>query len=338
MDLTLAIQKIVEREDLEATEAEGVCAAILAGDATPAQIGAIITGLRMKGECTDEILGFARAMRGAAKGIESTHKAIVDTCGTGGDRHGTFNVSTAAAFVVAAGGVLVAKHGNRAVSSKCGSADVLAELGVKVDCTPEVSRHCLDTIGICFLFAPHYHGAMKHAAAPRREIGVRTIFNMVGPLTNPAGATHQILGVYSEEIMEPLAKVLQQLGCRHAMIVHSSDGLDEISISSVTRVLEVTPDKIRDFTVSPKDLGLEVAPFEDPLGGDAAHNAQIIREVLGGEDSGSRAQVVAANAGAALCVGDCAADLKEGTAKALDLLASGAALEKLERLRVMTNE
>jgi anthranilate phosphoribosyltransferase len=337
MDLRSAIQRAVDREDLPADEAEAVCGEILAGKATPAQIGALITSLRMKGETAGEILGFARAMRAASKGIEPRHGTVVDTCGTGGDRHGTFNVSTAAAFVAAAGGIAVAKHGNRAVSSQCGSADVLTELGVKVDCPAEVSRRCLDEIGICFLFAPQYHGAMKHAAGPRREIGVRTIFNMVGPLVNPAGVRHQVLGVYSEAIMENLAQVLQRLGCEHALIVHSSDGHDEITVTEVTHIVEVTPKEIRVFDVTPSRLGLEVAGFEDLLGGDVSENAEIIRRVLSGEESGPKAQIVAANAGAALYVGGKAETLRDGAKQALEIIARGEALEKLERLRQLTN-
>jgi anthranilate phosphoribosyltransferase len=337
MDVKLAIRKAVEGESLEADEAQSVCEQILKGDVTPAQIGALIVALRMKGETASEILGFARAMRRAAQGIDTKHDTVVDTCGTGGDGLGTFNVSTAAAFVAAAGGAAVAKHGNRSVSSQCGSADVLTELGVKVDCPREVSQRCLDEIGICFLFAPQYHGAMKHAAGPRREIGVRTIFNMVGPLTNPAGAKHQVLGVYSEGIMDALAQALQQLGCQHALIVHSSDGHDELTVTTLTHVVEVKPDSIREYNVSPNRLGLKVAPFEELLGGDAAENAKIILGILKGEDTGARAEMVAANAGAALYVAGLAETLTEGVEKALGIIKSGKALEKLERLKALTN-
>ncbi|NUP90202.1 MAG: anthranilate phosphoribosyltransferase [Candidatus Sumerlaeia bacterium] len=332
-----AIERVVHGEDLEAEVAERVCNSILAGEATPAQIAALLTGLRMKGETADEILGFARAMRGAATPMKTGHRLVVDTCGTGGDRHGTFNVSTAAAFVAAAGGVKVAKHGNRAISSKCGSADVLRELGVKIDCSPEVSQRCLDEIGICFLFAPQYHGAMKHAGPARQEIGIRTIFNMVGPLTNPAGATHQILGVYSEKIMQPLAEALQELRCLHALIVHSSDGLDEISVSSVTHVVEVEPEAIQTYDLSPGDLGLDVFPFEQLLGGDAQANAQIIENILGGHDTGARAACVAANAGAALYIGGKATALTGAVTMAFDIIRSGRAQGLLQRLREMSN-
>ncbi|MBN1477933.1 anthranilate phosphoribosyltransferase, partial [Candidatus Sumerlaeota bacterium] len=316
MDMKHAINKAIQRENLDSDEAERACAQILRGEATPAQIGALLIALRMKGETVDEILGFARAMREAGTGITHRHDTVIDTCGTGGDRHGTFNVSTAAAFVAAAGGVPVAKHGNRAVSSKTGSADVLRELGVKIDCSAEVSQRCIDEINICFLFAPHYHGAMRHAAGPRQEIGVRTIFNMIGPLTNPAGASRQVLGVYGEHIMEPLAKALQALGTEHSLIVHSSDGLDEISVCEVTHIVEVHPGKISIYNITPHDLGLETYPFEQLLGGDAEANAKIIRNILGGHDEGGRAAMVAANAGAALFVGGKAATLREGTAMA----------------------
>jgi anthranilate phosphoribosyltransferase len=238
--------------------------------------------------------------------------------------------------VAAAGGIRVAKHGNRAVSSQAGSADVLSHLGIKIDCPPEVSRRALEEIGICFLFAPHYHGAMKNAAGPRREIGVRTIFNMVGPLTNPAGATHQVLGVYSEGIMEPLAQALQELGCHHAIIAHSSDGLDEISVSAPTRIVEIDPESIQVYDVTPHELGLETYPFEQLIGGDAEANAKIIENILGGHDKGGRAAMVAANAGAALYVGGLESTLRAGAQRAMDIIRSGAAKEKLVRLREMT--
>jgi anthranilate phosphoribosyltransferase len=338
MNIREAIQRVVERDDLEAGEAEAVCGQILRGEATSAQVASLITALRMKGETVNEILGFARAMREAGTGIRHSHRTLIDTCGTGGDRHGTFNVSTAAAFVAAAGGVPVAKHGNRAVSSKCGSADVLAELGVKIDCPVAVSQRCLDELGICFLFAPFYHGAMKHAAGPRSEIGVRTIFNMIGPLTNPAGATRQVLGVYSEKIMEPLGLVLQELRSEHSLIVHSSDGLDEITVTSVTHVVEVEPEAIQMYDLTPEDLGLQVHPFEQLLGGDAHANATIIRNILSGRDAdGARAQMVAANAGAALYVGGAETSLVNGVARAREIIRGGAAMERLERLALVTN-
>lgn len=337
MSIRDAIGKVVHGESLEADEAEQVCGEILRGEATPAQIAAMITSLRMKGETVDEILGFARAMREAGTGIQHSHKTVIDTCGTGGDRHGTFNISTAAAFVAAAGGVPVAKHGNRAVSSKCGSADVLRELGVKIDCSVEVTQRCLDELGICFLFAPFYHGAMKHAGPTRQEIGIRTVFNMIGPISNPAGATHQILGVYSEQIMQPLGEVLQELGTLHSLIVHSSDGLDEISVSDVTHVVEVEPEAIQTYDLSPGDLGLSVYPFEQLLGGDAQANAHIIEHILGGRDEGARAACVAANAGAALYIGEKTTSLADAVALAHEIIKSGKALELLKRLRELSN-
>jgi len=337
MDIKDLLRQVIDRGDLSAEEAEFVCQQILRGEVSPTQIGALLVALRMKGEVADEILGFARAMRNESTGIVHRHDTVIDTCGTGGDRHGTFNVSTAAAFVAAAGGVPVAKHGNRAVSSKAGSADVLRELGVNIECSREVSQRCLDEIGICFLFAPHYHGAMKHAAGPRAEVGVRTIFNMIGPLTNPAGATHQLLGVYSENIMEPLARVLQELGTEHSLIVHSSDGLDEISVCEVTHLVEVTPEAIDTYNVDPGDLGLDVYPFEQLLGGDAGANAKIITNILKGHDTGGRAAMVAANAGAALYVSGVQSSLALGVEHALGLISSGAAMEKLDLLREMTN-
>lgn len=337
MDFKSLLHRVIDRENLSAEEAEFACGQILKGEATPAQIAALIVALRMKGETVKEILGFARAMREAGTGIKHSHETVIDTCGTGGDAHGTFNVSTAAAFVTAAAGVPVAKHGNRAVSSKAGSADVLTALGVKVDCSVEVSQRCLDEAGICFLFAPYYHGAMKHAAGPRREIGARTIFNMIGPLTNPAGATQQVLGVYSQAIMEPLAEVLRELGSRHSLIVHSEDGLDEIAVTSATHVAEVTPERVIFYIIKPEEIGLQRYPFADLLGGDAEVNAKIITEVLEGRDATGRTAMVAANAGAGIFVGGKAATLKEGVAKATTILKSGAAMKTLEMLKTLSN-
>lgn len=337
MDIKPAIQKAVDGEDLDAQEAQDICTAILMGEVSDAQLGGLLIALRMKGESAAEILGFASALREAATPLEHDEDVLVDTCGTGGDESGTFNISTAAAFVVASAGVPVAKHGNRAVSSQTGSADVLSALGVNIECSPEADQRCLDEAGICFLFAPQYHGAMRHAGPVRRELGVRTIFNLVGPLANPAGATHQVIGVHSDKIMEPLAEALQGLGCRHAMIVHSSDGHDELTTTSVNHILEVEPEAFQTYDLTPHEMGLETSRLEDLLGGDAATNASIIEALLKGEDTGPRAQVVAANAGAALYIAGRARSLKEGIQEALELMTRGEPFRTLEALRRASN-
>jgi len=335
MEIREAIARLVERHDLTAEEAEEVMGQVMRGEATPAQIGGFLIALRMKGETVEEIAGFARAMRRHALSVQTRRVPVVDTCGTGGDRSGTFNISTTAAFVVAGAGLPVAKHGNRSVSSHCGSADVLEALGVNLNLSPEAVARCVDEIGIGFLFAPRFHPAMKHAIGPRREMGVRTVFNVLGPLTNPAGAQVQVLGVYDPSLTETLAGVLGSLGCQAAFVVHGADGLDELSTTGPNRVAQLDNGSIRSYVLDPTDFGLPRAPISALRGGDAAENAAIVRSVLQGEP-GPRRDVVLLNAAAALVAGGCAADMREGLHLAARSIDSGAALEKLEALIAFT--
>ncbi|HLG43848.1 MAG TPA: anthranilate phosphoribosyltransferase [Nitrospirales bacterium] len=331
-----AIAKLVDRQNLTEAEAEAVMHEIMDGKASPAQIAAYLTALRMKGETVEEITGSARAMREKATRIRVNDPMVVDTCGTGGDGAATFNVSTTVAFVVAGAGLTVAKHGNRAVSSRSGSADVLKCLGVRVDLPPERVEECVNDIGIGFLFAPLFHGAMKHAMGPRQEIGVRTIFNLLGPLTNPAGASIQVLGVYDEALTETLAKVLVKLGSRHCYVVHGMDGLDEITLTDRTRVSEGKGGRITNYFIEPRDFGLERARLKDLAGGDAEENARIIRDILGGRE-GPRLQLVLLNAAPAMVACGKAATLLDGIKRAQEAIRSGAAMEKLESLVRWTN-
>ncbi len=334
-----AIAQLVAGSDLSGHEAHGVAIEILSGEATPCQIASFLTALCIRGHTAAHVLGFVQAMREKAVRIAAPDGVILDTCGTGGDDLGTFNISTTAMFLAAGAGVRVAKHGNRAMSSRCGSADVLTALGVKIDCSPALSERCLHEIGVCFLFAPLYHTAMKHAVQPRREIGHRTIFNLAGPLCNPAGATHQLIGVYDGSLGRMFAEALRALGCRRALIVHGADGLDEISITAPTELTELRGGEIRVWTATPRDLGVErTASLADLRAAeDAAGNAAVTLAVLRGEETGPRAEVALANAGAALYVAEQAETLREGIELARKALASGAALAKLEALRRMTN-
>lgn len=329
------IAKLVEGKHLTEAEAEQAMEAIMTGGATDAQIAAFLTALRMKGETVEEITGCARVMRAKATPIPHRRDFVVDTCGTGGDGAGTFNISTAAAFVVAGAGVPVAKHGNRSVSSRTGSADVLEALGVNLDLTPEQVGRCLDEVGIGFLFAPKLHLSMKYAAGPRREMGIRTIFNILGPLTNPAGAQAQVIGVYDARLTEPVARALVSLGTRRSLVVHGAGGLDEVSLSGPTIISDATPAGVVTITVYPEDMGLERSPNEAIAGGDAAHNAGIIREVLSG-GRGPQRDVVLANAAAALVAAGRAVDLRAGVRLAGEAIDSGQALAKLEALRELT--
>ena len=324
------IAKVINSENLTAEEAEKAMTVIMTGEATQAQIGAYLVALRMKGETVAEITGSARAMRSVVSKVEiNTDGApLVDIVGTGGDGAHTFNISTAAAFVTAGAGRMVAKHGNRSVSSLCGSADVLEELGVNLGLTPEQVGECVEDVGIGFMFAPKFHPAMKHAIGPRRELGQRTIFNILGPLTNPAGATHLMMGVFDPALTEPLAKVLGELGS-HAYVVHSSDGLDEMTTGAVNRVSHVNG-QVKTYDLDPAELGLQKASRDDLKGGDAQANAKILRAILSGEDTGPRRDVVLLNAAAALSAES--GDLKAGLADAKQSLESGAALAKLEAL------
>jgi len=308
---------------------------IMSGETTPAQIGAYLTALRMKGETVDEIVGSARVMRDMATPVRVTDPLVVDTCGTGGDRSGTFNISTTAAFVVAGGGITVAKHGNRSVSSRSGSADVLIALGVDVERPPEEVERCVNEIGIGFLFAPLFHGAMKHAIGPRREIGVRTLFNILGPLTNPAKAGIQVLGVYHEGLTDVLAQVLVKLGSQHCFVVHGSDGLDEITTTGPSRVAEGRNGTVEAYTLDPRELGIGLALPEELAGGDAEQNAEITRRILAG-DKGPQRDIVLINAAPAFVAAGKAESLKAGIALAAESIDSGAAEEKLARLVEMS--
>ena len=325
-----AIQALVSGDSLMADEAALVMEEVMRGEVTPAQFGALVTALRLKGETVDEIAGLVRTMRARAVPV-TVSGPVVDTCGTGGDGAGTFNISTTAAFVAAGAGLKVAKHGNRAMSSQCGSADVLAALGIKIDLNAEQVRRCLEKVGMGFMFAPVFHPAMKYASAPRREIGIRTVFNIIGPLTNPAGAKAQVLGVADGSLLEKLASVLQGLGCRHALVVHGDDGLDEITITGKTSVCELKDGRIESYAISPGDFGLSQASLESLKGGNADENAALLRSILAGA-SGPQRDVVLMNAAAVLLAGERVATLEEGISLAKEVIDNGQALTKLERL------
>jgi anthranilate phosphoribosyltransferase len=329
MSIREALDAVVnEGRDLTEAEAAATMHEILSGEATPAQLGAFLMALRLKGETVDEVAGMARVMREHALRVE-VEGPLLDTCGTGGDERGTFNVSTAAALVAAGAGVRVAKHGNRAMTSECGSADVLEAVGARIDLTPDQVAQCIRQTGFGFMFAQAFHPAMKHAAGPRREIGLRTVFNILGPLTNPAGAQHQLLGVAREEIAPKIAAALQRLDGRHALVVHGNGGIDEMSISGPSSVHEVRDGQLRQFTVAPEDAGLPVAQAEEIRGGPPQENAVVLRAVLDGARSPIR-DVVVLNAAAAILAADGATDLKSGANLARDAIDSGAAAKKLE--------
>ena len=348
-----AIRTLVERRDLTRLEAAAAMDAIMSGAATHAQVAAFLTALRIKGETVEELIGFAQVMRQKAVHVRTRgqevaaltgtdREMLIDTCGTGGDASGTFNVSTATAFVVAGAGVKVAKHGNRSMSgltasSLCGSADVVETLGINLELTPGQVARCIDEVGIGFLYAPLLHAAMKHVMPARREMGIRTVFNILGPLTNPAGANAQVIGVYARHLVEPLARVLAELGTIRAFVVHGADGLDEISSTGESRISEVREGVVRTFTVRPEDFGLSRASIRELLGGDREQNAEIIRAILRGEP-GAKRDVVLMNAAAALVVGGRARDLKEGVELAARSVDAGAARQKLDRLIGLTRE
>jgi anthranilate phosphoribosyltransferase len=347
MTITEVLSKVIERRDLTSAEAEAVLDQIMSGQWTDAQIGGLLAALRMKGESVEEVTGFARVMRRRALSVrpagsideelgDTEREALIDTCGTGGDAAGTFNVSTATALVVAACGLRVAKHGNRSASSQCGSADVVEALGVKIDLPPEKIAACIDEVGIGFLSAPLLHQAMKHVAQARRQLGIRTIFNLLGPLTNPAGANVQVIGVYAPELTRLAAGVLRELGARRALIVHGSDGLDELTITGPTSVTELDRGELREYTITPEDAGLERASLREIQGGDAARNAQIIREVLDGK-RGPKLDIVLLNASAALVAAGKATDFRDGVRIAHESIAAGKAREKLRLLVEFTN-
>jgi anthranilate phosphoribosyltransferase len=330
-----AIAHLVAGGTLSEGEASAAMEEIMTGTATPSQLGAFLTALRVRGETADEVTGLARVMREKALHVPlPSHLHALDTCGTGGDASGTFNVSTAAGLLVAALGQPVAKHGNRAATSKCGSADVLEALGVRLELGPEQVAACVERVGFGFMFAPAYHPAMKHVGPTRREIGIRTVFNILGPLTNPAGARYQVLGVADAKLLRLMAEVLLRLGCERALVVHGEDGVDELSLAAPTRVFEVRgrEGEIREYSVTPDELGLVVSAREAVLGGDAAANAETMRRVLGGEQRGAVADMVALNAAAALYVAGRADSLADGVRQAGEGLKSAAALPTLDRL------
>lgn len=323
------IARVAEGQPLTTDEAHEAFTIMMSGDATPAQVGGFLMALRVRGETVDEIEGGARALRDKLVGVKAPPGAI-DTCGTGGDAAGTFNISTAAAIVLAAGGVPVAKHGNRAVSSKSGSADVLQELGINIDADHAVVQACLDEVGIAFLMAPRFHGAMRHVAPMRVELGTRTIFNILGPLANPAGAKRQVIGVYARKWLEPVAEVLGRMGSERVWVVHGSDGLDEITTTGPTDVAEFDGSRVHSFTVAPEDVGLRRATLDDLRGGDAAHNAQAIRDLLAGHEGPFR-DIVLLNAGAAFLVAGKAQSLASGIDRAAEVIDSGRGADLLAR-------
>jgi len=343
-----ALRALIDRRDLRRIDAAAAMEAIMSGAATHAQIAAFLTALRMKGETVEELIGFAQVMRQKAvrvrpRGDEvaalagTDREMLIDTCGTGGDASGTFNVSTATAFVVAGGGLRVAKHGNRSVSSLCGSADVVETLGVSLDLPPARVAQCIDEVGIGFLYAPLLHTAMKHVMPVRREMGVRTVFNMLGPLTNPADANAQVIGVYAASLTEPLARVLAELGTVRAFVVHGADGLDEVSNTGESVIAEVRDGVVRTYTWHPEDFGVSPASIAELRGGDREENARIIRGILHGEP-GPRRDIVLMNAAAALVAGLRAHDLKDGVALAAESIDSGRAFVKLERLAALSQQ
>src|SRR6266513_2779110 len=346
--ITEAVRTLIERRDLTRIEAAAAMEAIMSGAATNAQIAAFLTALRMKGETVEELIGFAQVMRQKAVKVRTRasevvgatgtdREMLIDTCGTGGDATGTFNVSTATAFVVAGACLRVAKHGNRSVSSLCGSADVVETLGINLDLPPDKVTRCIEEVGIGFLYAPLLHTAMKHVMPARREMGVRTVFNMLGPLTNPAAANAQIIGVYTASLTEPLARVLAELGTVRAFVVHGADNLDEISNTGESRISEVREGMVRTYAVRPEDFGMPFASMKDLQGGDREQNAEIIRAVLDGEP-GPRRDIVLMNAAAALVAGGRARDLKEGVELGARSIDTGAARGTLGRLIAVSQE
>lgn len=332
-----AIKKVVDSIDLSTEEASSVMGEMMSGEATPSQIACLITALRMKGETADEVTGFASKMRENAVKINPKAKNLVDTCGTGGDVSGTFNISTISAIVAAAAGAKVAKHGNRSVSSKCGSADILEAMGVKIDLPPEKVAKCIDEVGMGFIFAQSFHPAMKYAGPSRKEIGIRTIFNILGPLTNPAGAKNQLLGVFSPKLTELMALTLQNLGSTEVMVVHGMDGLDEISISDRTKVSHLKNGVIKNYFIEPKNFRMNRYSKAEILGGTVNDNIKITNDILKGWGSGAKRDVVLLNTAAALVVGQVAKDINDGIARAKEAIASGAAFKKLEELIKFSN-
>lgn len=337
MEFQEAIKKIIEGHPLTSEEMTQAMRTLMTGQATPAQIGGFLVGLRMRGETVTEISAAASVMRELSTKVNVSAEHLVDTCGTGGDASGTFNISTASAFVAAASGARVAKHGNRSISSKSGSADVLETAGMNLTITPEQVAECIDTLGIGFLFAQRHHSAMGHASAPRRELGIRTIFNLLGPMSNPANAPCQVLGVFSRHWVRPMAEVLHNLGSRHVMVVHAEDGLDEISIATPTHIAELCDGSLTEYTFEPEDVGLTRAASLDSLKVNTAQESlAMIQQVLAGEPGAAR-DIVCLNAGAAIYVAGLAASHAEGVSKAQQAIDSGAAAQRLQQLIDLTN-
>ncbi|MEE8059140.1 MAG: anthranilate phosphoribosyltransferase [Pseudomonadales bacterium] len=335
MNIQQAIAAAVDNRDLSTEEMIQVMRQVMRGEVTPAQIGGLLVALRMKGESIDEITGAVQVMRELSRKVSVDKTHLVDTCGTGGDSSNLFNVSTAAAFVVAAAGGRVAKHGNRSVSSFSGSSDVLEKLGVPLDLTSEQVGRCIDEVGLGFMFAPAHHGAMKHAMGPRRELALRTIFNMLGPMTNPAGVTRQVIGVFSETLCRPMVEVLKRLGSEHVLVLHARDGLDEISIAAETVVAELKDGAVTEYSIRPEDLGIENQSLIGLTVDDAEQSLALIRAALSGADSAESskaADMIALNGGAALYVSGVADDLLDGVKRAQDVIGSGQALEKINHL------
>ncbi|PKM30889.1 MAG: anthranilate phosphoribosyltransferase [Gammaproteobacteria bacterium HGW-Gammaproteobacteria-11] len=339
MDIKTALSRVVDSIDLSTEEMRDVMRAIMTGQCTDAQVGGFLVALRMKGESLDEITGAAMVMRELASGVQIAGEGIVDTCGTGGDGANIFNVSTAAALVVAAAGGKVAKHGNRAVSGKSGSADLLEAAGVNLALSPEQVGRCVDAVGVGFMFAPAHHSAMKHAVGPRKELGLRTLFNMLGPMTNPAGVKHQVIGVFTERLCRPMAEVLRRLGSEHVLVVSARDGLDEISLAAPTHVAELKNGEVREYDISPEELGIPSRSLIGLSVNNAAESLALINDALGKrktEAAEKAADMIILNAGAALYASDRAATLLEGVKLASDALFSGLAREKLSELIAFT--
>ena len=337
MDIQSAIRTVIERRDLDGAQMTGVMHAIMTGECTPAQVGGFLVGLRMKGETVEEIAAAAAVMRRLATQVVVDKSHLVDTCGTGGDASGTFNISTASALVAAGAGARVAKHGNRSVSGRSGSADVLEAAGVRLDLAPERIARCIDEAGVGFLFAPAHHGAMKHAIGPRREMAVRTIFNVLGPLTNPAGALRQVIGVFDRELVEPLARVLGELGSEHVLVVRSEDGLDELSLGAPTHVAELRDGAVRSMVLDAGELGFASAPVGSIAVDSPAASLDVIRSVLAGEP-GPAADITVLNAAAAIYVSGIAPSLEDGIGRARASIGSGLAANALDRLVAISNE
>ncbi len=336
MDMQAAIRAVTERRDLDGAEMTQVMHLLMRGEASDAQIGAFLTGLRMKGETVEEISAAAAVMRELVTPVQIDLPHLVDTCGTGGDGASTFNISTTSAFVVAAAGGHVAKHGNRSISSKSGSADVLEAAGVNLDLTPEQVALCIEKVGVGFMFAPRHHSAMKHVIGPRREMGIRTMFNVLGPLTNPAGARSQVLGVFDACWLEPLAEVLQRLGSRHVLVVHAEDGLDEITISGPTHMVELKDGSLRHIEITPEQFGMRRTPLDSLIVDRPGRSLEMMRQVLD-DKSGPARDIVVLNAGAAIYAAGIADSLQRGVEKAREVLAHGTARERFEELIRFSN-